>query len=361
MAYKAKTVVEETGANNLYLALGSLLWKLDDRELRSPLVLVPIRLTTRARQQAYRIEIDESGASTPNFCLLEKLRQVHGLHVPGLAQPAEDAFGIDLDGALQAMRVALARGRPAVPGGAQRRDRGAAVRQVPAVEGPRGPLAGPDRQSAGRSSGALTVRPVRRPGECRPSGRTSTNWRQSCPIPADASQTAAVGEATAGRTFVLEGPPGTGKSQTITNLLARAIADGRRVLFVAEKRAALDVVTRRLDAIGLGPFCLDLHDKSSKPSVVRAQIRAALDHQVAVDDQGLAAMGEDLRASRGRLARYAKALHEPNGAGLSFYSARTAVLAIGDQSVALPIPVALLDVSRSETLGGVAQGADHRR
>ena len=65
-------------------------------------------MTTRARQQSYRIELDESGASTPNFCLLEKLRLVHGLHVPGLAQPAEDGAGIDLDSALQAMRVALA-------------------------------------------------------------------------------------------------------------------------------------------------------------------------------------------------------------------------------------------------------------
>src|SRR4029078_1956653 len=76
LAYKARTVIEETGANNLYLALGSLLWSLDARELRSPLILVPIRLTTRARQQSYRIELDESGASTPNFCLLEKLRLV---------------------------------------------------------------------------------------------------------------------------------------------------------------------------------------------------------------------------------------------------------------------------------------------
>ena len=132
MAYKAKTVIEETGANNLYLALGSLLWQLDDRELRSPLVLVPVRLTTRARQQSYRIEIDESGASTPNFCLLEKLRLVHGLHVPGLAQPAEDGAGIDLDARAAGDAGGAGRGRPAVPGGGQRGTRGAAVRQVPA-------------------------------------------------------------------------------------------------------------------------------------------------------------------------------------------------------------------------------------
>src|SRR3712207_548515 len=74
----------------------------------------------------------------------------------------------------------------------------------------------------------------------------------ACPVPADASQLRAIAEAAAGRTFVLEGPPGTGKSQTITNVLTRAVAEGKKVLFVAEKRAALDVVARRLDAVGMG-------------------------------------------------------------------------------------------------------------
>ena len=113
------------------------------------------------------------------------------------------------------------------------------------------------------------------------------------PAPADASQLRAIAEADAGRTFVLEGPPGTGKSQTITNLLTQAVAEGKRVLFVAEKRAALDVVARRLDAVGMGMFALDLHDKGSRASMVRAQIRLALEHAVAVDEQGLAADGED--------------------------------------------------------------------
>ena len=352
MAYKAKTVVEETGANNLYLALGSLLWSLDDRELRSPLVLVPVRLITKARQQTYRIEIDESGASTPNFCLLEKLRLVHGLHVPGLAQPTEDGAGIDLDSALQAMRVALAEaGLPyRVEASAELAVlQFAKFRLWKDLADHWGDLiANPLVQHLVTSPFDPFVDPVVPRDEA-----DLDELAASCPVPADASQVAAVGEAAAGRTFVLEGPPGTGKSQTITNLLARAIADGRRVLFVAEKRAALDVVTRRLDAIGLGPFCLDLHDKSSKPTVVRSQIRAALDHQVAVDTQGLAATGEDLRASRGQLARYATRLHEQNGAGLSFYSARTASLSIGDGIDALPIPVDLLDVSASKTLSGL--------
>src|SRR4051794_13314944 len=107
LAYKAKTVVEETGANNLYLALGSLVWELDGRPLRSPLVLVPVVLTPTSRTGAYRITLDEAGSSTPNYCLLEKLRQLHGLTVPQLAEPAADGSGIDLDAALEAMRSAL--------------------------------------------------------------------------------------------------------------------------------------------------------------------------------------------------------------------------------------------------------------
>ena len=90
-------------------------------------------------------------------------------------------------------------------------------------------------------------------------------------IDADASQTKVIEEVRAGASLVVQGPPGTGKSQTITNLLTRAVAEGKRVLFVAEKRAALDVVARRLDAVGMGMFALILapytdRNPSNKPS-----------------------------------------------------------------------------------------------
>ena len=68
---------------------------------------------------------------------------------------------------------------------------------------------------------------------------------------------AAVMEAGQGHSFILYGPPGTGKSQTITNLIANALFQGKRVLFVAEKMAALNVVQKRLEKINLGPFCLE--------------------------------------------------------------------------------------------------------
>src|SRR3954453_3763984 len=107
LAYKAKTVLEETGANNRYLALGSLVWELDGRPLRSPLVLVPVTLTPVSRTGGYRITLDEAGSRAPNYCRLEKLRQLHHLVVQKLSEPAADGIGIDLDAALEAMRTAL--------------------------------------------------------------------------------------------------------------------------------------------------------------------------------------------------------------------------------------------------------------
>lgn len=94
---------------------------------------------------------------------------------------------------------------------------------------------------------------------------------------ADSSQHSALIDAIDGKNLVIEGPPGTGKSQTITNLIAAAIAQGKRVLFVAEKLAALEVVRRRLDAAGLSEFCLDLHSHRSQKRKVLEEIQSRLD------------------------------------------------------------------------------------
>ncbi|MGY1806893.1 DUF4011 domain-containing protein [Blastococcus sp. SYSU D00669] len=353
LAYKAKTVVEETGANNLYLALGSLVWELDGRPLRSPLVLVPVVLTPTSRTGAYRITLDEAGSSTPNYCLLEKLRQLHGVVVPQLGELVSDGAGIDLDAALEAMRTALVGYR------------------LPYRVEPTADLAilqfakyrlwkDLDEHWADFAHNALVQHLVHEPNEpfddpVRGGAEFADldELAASLPVPADGSQLRAIAEAAAGRTFVLEGPPGTGKSQTITNLLTRAVADGKRVLFVAEKRAALDVVARRLDAVGMGPFALDLHDKGSKAAAVRAQVREALEHAVAVDAQGLATDGEDLRSARRLLARYADRLHAPNAAGLSLYTARTAQLSAGAGVEPLPVPLPFVAGASDETFAAV--------
>ncbi|MBJ7454305.1 MAG: DUF4011 domain-containing protein, partial [Blastococcus sp.] len=329
LAYRAKTVQEETGANNLYLALGSLVWELDGRPLRSPLVLIPVTLTPLSRTGSYRLALDESGGTAPNYCLLEKLRQLHGLSIPTLTETADGTM--DVEAALEAMRVALVgHGLPY---------RVEATADLAVLQFAKYRLwKDLDEHWADFAENPLVRHLVHEPTERFTDPALDIgdyvdldDLAAQLPAPADASQLRAIAEAGAGRTFVLEGPPGTGKSQTITNLLTRAVAEGKRVLFVAEKRAALDVVARRLDAVGMGMFALDLHDKGSRASMVRAQIRLALEHAVAVDDQGLAADSENLRSARRLLARYADRLHTENAVGLSLYTYRveaTADLAV---------------------------------
>ncbi|TFD48811.1 DUF4011 domain-containing protein [Cryobacterium frigoriphilum] len=337
LAYKARTIVQETGANNLYLAFGTLVWTVADRELRSPLVLVPVVL--EATRGGYRIALDESGQSTPNYCLLEKLRQVHGLHIPGLETPSDDESGLDLEAAFRATREALVEaGLP------YRVDETldlsilqfAKFRLWKDLDDNWQTLA--ENALVGHLIHSPTL-PFTDPAPA-PVAPDLDALGAQCPVAGDSSQLAAVAEAVADRTFVLEGPPGTGKSQTITNLLTRAVADGKKVLFVAEKRAALQVVQKRLDEVGMGAFALDLHDKASKPVQVRAQIRRALEHRVDVDAQGLKSDLDQLGTARRSLARYAARLHEQNPAGLSFYSARTQALAAADVP-ALPVPSSL--------------------
>ncbi|GEL18365.1 DUF3320 domain-containing protein [Pseudonocardia asaccharolytica] len=349
LAYKARTILEETGANNLYLALGTLAWELDGRVLRSPLILVPVTLRGNARGGRYRLVLDEAGSSTPNFCLVEKLRQVHGIDIPGLSDPVTDNAGIDLDAAFDATRRAIAeRGLPY---------RVESTADLAVLQFAKFRLwRDLDENWATFVENPLVAHLVETPTEAfadpvpPPASPDLDGLDECCPVPADGSQLRAIAEAVAGRTFVLEGPPGTGKSQTITNLLTRAVAEGKRVLFVAEKRAALDVVQKRLDAIGMGPLSLDLHDKGSKPAAVGEQIKRALEHAAPADIQDHGIRTEELRAARRVLTRYAEKLHESNAAGLSLYEARGAALAIGDDVAPMPVPDSLLTGASPDTV-----------
>ncbi len=354
LAFRAKTIREETGANNLYVALGMLKWELNGRELRSPLVLVPVHLTTRNKARTFQLSLDDTGSSTPNFCLLEKLRNEFGLSIPGLAEPMEDLSGIDLGAAFESVRRALLEAN------------------LPfTVE----------------DSASLAILQF---AKFRLWKDLNDHWRElaenrlvnhmihgsnaafsdaiaegmdadldelglKCPIPADASQLAAVDAGVRGKTFVLEGPPGTGKSQTITNLLARCLAEGKRVLFVAEKRAALDIVKKRLDEIGLGDLCLDLHDKNARLSAVRAQLKRSLELQAAPEDGEFMMLQDSGITSSGRLSSYASRLHEKNPADFSLYNAVGQRIVSEDDLVELEIPEIFVSDCNEQQLGAIRQ------
>ena len=96
-------------------------------------------------------------------------------------------------------------------------------------------------------------------------------------LDADSSQSAAINEVLAGRNLVIEGPPGTGKSQTIANLIAALISEGKTVLFASEKLAALKVVKNKLDAVGLGDFCLELHSDQADKHQLRVNLKKRLE------------------------------------------------------------------------------------
>lgn len=129
-------------------------------------------------------------------------------------------------------------------------------------------------------------------------------------IDADSSQHSAIVDVFAGKSLVIEGPPGTGKSQTIANIIAAAMDAGKTVLFVAEKLTALEVVHRRLEEVGLGPFCLELHsDKTQKSRLMedlkrRLDLRRSFRPPAALEDRARV-----LADSRHRLNSYARKIN----------------------------------------------------
>ncbi len=163
------------------------------------------------------------------------------------------------------------------------------------------------------------------------------------PLPADSSQYSAIALSRAGTSFVLHGPPGTGKSQTITNIIANAVEDGKRVLFVAEKKAALDVVKKRLDSIGIGEFCLELHsNKTDKADVLRRMENTlALAKEQPVED--FAQKEGELLALREELKRPMLALHRKRRPGISVYRAILLYLKNKDAPDVLDIESAFYD------------------
>ena len=269
MSRLARTAIEESGANILYLAFGFLSWRESEdseKDNLAPLVLLPVKLTKtdrdpKTRRQQFKLHYSEEDMQS-NLSLRERLSRDFDLELPELddddtpekyfdrckptlqAQPTWKIHRYVSLGFFQfgKLLMYLDLDRTQWPTG-KKIDDHSTIKKI----------------LGGEISGAASY------AEEYDIDNLSFDLPQALLIEeADSSQHSAIIDAAKGKNLVIEGPPGTGKSQTITNIIAIALAQGKSVLFVAEKLAALEVVKHRLEGAGLGEFCLELHSHKTQ-------------------------------------------------------------------------------------------------
>lgn len=319
---QAKESLEENGANTIYLALGFLEWYETDRSEKpryAPLVLVPVSITRKIQDKSFAIKLRDEGVQV-NITLLEMLRQNFGIDIQGLSHIPEDEHGVDIPFILTVIRQAvMANSRWDVKELAfigqfsfsrfimwndiRSRSDELVKNKVAASL-----ISGKTEWQGG----GISISPNEL-DNCVPPAEMAV------PIAADSSQLAAIYAANSGKSFVLHGPPGTGKSQTITNIIANALYHDQTVLFVAEKMAALEVVENRLNKIGLAPFCLELHSNKSRKRDVLKQFEDSLNITKNSSPAEYAAEAEKISVLRRELNGTAEEIHRLRSYGMSLY------------------------------------------
>ena len=309
---KSKTAEEEAGANTLCLALGFLKWKHDEeRDFKyAPIALLPVTVK-RTKQQGVTMTKGED--ITVNTTLLEFLKQEFGIDIRGME---------DKDLSVDEM-IALFRAKTAN------------MKEWEVTEDvyiaqftfARYAMWSDVKNNISRYRDNALIASLITNSNKLAGNKLSGIDEDSAdpcdilvPLPCDSSQFEAVAESAKGATFVLHGPPGTGKSQTITNMIANAVDAGKRVLFVAEKQAALSVVKKRLTEIGIGEFCMEFSTGKStdKAEIVRS-IEATLALKDEYSDEKFREEGEEIRETRAALANPYNALHKKRRLGVSIY------------------------------------------
>ena len=323
---KAQTALQEGGANTLYLAIGFLLWKhnsKDQRRFRAPLILLPVALDRKSvRSGIHMLAYDDEPRF--NTTLLEMLRKDFQIDIRGLdGELPTDHSGIHVSGVWNTVRKA--------------------VKDAPGFEVVEEVVLGHfsfakylmwkdlvDRTDALRKN-AIVKHLLDTPRDPYPSDiafvdstQVDLHFKPSdllTPLPADSSQMAAIATADRGKDFIIIGPPGTGKSQTISNLIAHMLGKGKTVLFVSEKIAALEVVYRRLKSIGLGQFCLELHSNKARKADVLNQLGHAWKSRQSMQAGAWEKEAEQLRILRDRLNLVVDRLHMRRRNGLTVHYA----------------------------------------
>ena len=323
--YDARTAIEEQGVNTLFLALGQLKWR-EDRSSAvdrfAPLMLIPVELERGTAKERFKLKLLDQDPSE-NLSLVEKLKEF-GIIAPPFEYGDDFSLSAYFDDFSEV--ISKQEGWEVFPNKISLgffsfakflmyRDldpdnwpEEAGISDHPLVAGLMGEGFAPTKSAIPPDGVLDKLIPVERLNHV---------------VDSDSSQAIAIEEVRAGRHLVIQGPPGTGKSQTITNLIATAVLDGKRVLFVAEKLAALEVVKKRLDKYGLGSIALELHSHKSNKRSVLEEIRQTLEQGRPVV-QGAHSVMDDLRAHREALNRHAETLNRPWGA-----AERSAIHVIG--------------------------------
>ncbi|MBE6924072.1 MAG: DUF3320 domain-containing protein [Ruminococcaceae bacterium] len=313
----ARTALEENGANTLYLALGLLRWYETDRSTKAryaPIMLVPVDILRKSAAQGYVIRLRDEEPQM-NITMLEKLKQDSGITVEGLDPLPQDEHGIDVRRVLTILRKAVM---------SQKRWDTLESAYLGIFSFSQFVMWNDIRNRCEDLQRSKIVRSLidgklAWDATDMKIGSTVPESDVLLPMAADASQLFAIQAACNGESFVLHGPPGTGKSQTITGLIANALAQEKTVLFVAEKMAALEVVQKRLENMGLGSFCLELHSNKSKKKNVLEQLRRATEVTKQMSPEAFAAKAEQISVNRKDLDGYAQALHQAQPCGKSLF------------------------------------------
>lgn len=314
---RAREADEESGSKILYVAAGFLKWysKEDGNEKYAPLVLVPVSLKLGKGKTSYELTLGDEEPSV-NSTLLEFLKREFNVDIRGL------------DGNIQSLKISeiLAMVRMEVA-----EMKNWSVEDdcfLASFSFSRYQMWQDLRKNIGEFSknqivsAMISGKPLPTGDGVEVKGEDETPLTEVLtPISADSSQWEAIALACTGKSFVLHGPPGTGKSQTITNIICNALHLGKRVLFVAEKQAALSVVKKRLDALGVGDFCLELHSAKTNKSDVVAKLSSTLALTKNQENPSIERKAEEIQKLKNEMLSPLNALHKKRRLGVSVYEA----------------------------------------